>query len=97
MDMFETIDLRKSKADGKIEKKADDSFRIIKCGDQRIFVIEPYRKELIEAVRNKIGSDAQIISPRAAPSTLEELSRQPFDGTYLEKPRPDVRTVYFQV
>ena len=96
MDMFETIDLRKSKADGKIEKKADDSFRIIKCGDQRIFVIEPYRKELIEAVRNKFGSDAQIISPRAAISTLEELSRQPFDGTYLEKPRPDVRTVFFQ-
>ena len=96
MDMFETIDLRKSKADGKIEKKADDSFRIIKCGDQRIFVIEPYRKELIEAVRNKFGSDAQIISPRAATSTLEELSRQPFDGTYLEKPRPDVRTVFFQ-
>ena len=96
MDMFETIDLRKSKADGKIEKKADDSFRIIKCGDQRIFVIEPYRKELIEAVRNKFGSDAQIISPRAATSTLKELSRQPFDGTYLEKPRPDVRTVFFQ-
>ena len=96
MDMFETIDLRKSKADGKIEKKSDDSFRIIKCGDQRMFIIEPYRKELIEAVKNKFGADAQIISPRVATSTLEELSRQPFDGTYLEKPRPDVRTVYFQ-
>ena len=96
MDMFETIDLRKSKADGKIEKKSDDSFRIIKCGDQRMFIIEPYRKELIEAVKNKFGADAQIISPRVATSTLEELSRQHFDGTYLEKPRPDVRTVYFQ-
>ena len=96
MDMFETIDLRKSKADGKIEKKSDDSFRIIKCGDQRMFIIEPYRKELIEAVKNKFGADAQIISPRVATSTLEELSKQPFDGTYLEKPRPDVRTVYFQ-
>ena len=96
MDMFETIDLRKSKADGKIEKKSDDSFRIIKCGDQRMFIIEPYRKELIDAVKNKFGADAQIISPRVATSTLEELSRQHFDGTYLEKPRPDVRTVYFQ-
>ena len=28
--------------------------------------------------------------------TLEEFSRQPLDGTYLERPRPDVRTVYFQ-
>ena len=50
MDMFESIDLRKSKADGRIEKKTDDSFRIIKCGEQRMFIIEPYRKELIEAV-----------------------------------------------
>ena len=61
-----------------------------------MFIIEPYRKELIDAVKNKFGADAQIISPRVATSTLEELSRQHFDGTYLEKPRPDVRTVYFQ-
>lgn len=96
MDMFETIDLRRSKSDGRIEKRSDDSFRIIKCGEQRMFIIEPYRKELIEAVKNKFGADAQIISPRVASATLEELSRQPFDGTYLERPRPDVRTVYFQ-
>ena len=96
MDMFETIDLRSSKSDGRIEKRTDDSFRIIKCGEQRMFIIEPYRKELIEAVKNKFGADAQIISPRVASATLEELSRQPSDGTYLERPRPDVRTVYFQ-
>ena len=96
MDMFETIDLRKGKTDGKIEKKADDSFRIIKCGEQRFFIVESYRKDLIEAIRNKFGSDAQIVPPRAASAKIEELSRQPFDGTYLERPRPDVRTVYFQ-
>ena len=96
MDMFETIDLRKSKTDGKIEKKADDSFRIIKCGEQRFFIVESYRKDLIEAIRNKFGNDAQIIPPRAASAKIEELSRQPLDGTYLERPRPDVRTVYFQ-
>ena len=96
MDMFETIDLRKGKADGKIEKKADDSFRIIKCGEQRVFIVESYRKDLIEAIRNKFGSDAQIITPRAASAKIEELSHQPLDGTYLERPRPDVRTIYFQ-
>ena len=96
MDMFETIDLRKGKADGKIEKKTDDSFRIIKCGEQRFFIVESYRKDLIEAIRNKFGSDAQIIPPRAASAKIEELSHQPLDGTYLERPRPDVRTVYFQ-
>ena len=96
MDMFETIDLRKGKTDGKIEKKVDDSFRIIKCGDQRFFIVESYRKELIDAIRNKFGGDAQIIPPREATAKIEDLSRQPFDGTYLEHPRPDVRTVYFQ-
>ena len=96
MDMFETIDLRKGKADGMIEKKTDDSFRIIKCGEQRFFIVESYRKDLIEAIRHRFGSDAQIIPPRAASAKIDELSRQPFDGTYLELPRPDVRTVYFQ-
>lgn len=96
MDMFETIDLRKGRTDGKIEKRSDDSFRIIKCGDQRLFVVESYRKELIDAIRNRFGNDAQIIPPRDASAKIQELSRQPMDGTYLEHPRPDVRTVYFQ-
>ena len=96
MDMFETIDLRKGRSDGKLEKRSDDSLRIIKCGDQRVFVVDSYRKDLISAIRDKFGADVEIIPPRAASARLEELSRQPMDGTYLERPRPDVRTIYFQ-
>jgi len=96
MQMFETIDLHKGKSDGKIEKRQDDSFRIIKAGEIRIFVVDSYRKDLIEAIRNKFGSDSIIIPPKSASAKIEELSRQPKDGTYLERPRPDVRTVYFQ-
>ena len=96
MQMFETIDLHKGKSDGKIEKRQDDSFRIIKAGEIRIFVVDSYRKDLIEAIRNKFGSDSIIIPPKAASVRIEELSRQSKDGTYLERPRPDVRTVYFQ-
>ncbi len=97
MEMFETIDLRKGRTDGRLDKRSDDSFRIIKCGDERrIFVVEPYRKELTNAIRKRFGEDSLIISPRMAQSKVEELSRQPMDGTYLENPRPDVRTVYFQ-
>ena len=96
MDMFETIDLRKGRSDGKLEKRSDDSLRIIKCGDQRVFVVDSYRKDLISAIRDKFGADAEIIPPRAASARLEELSQQPMDGTYLERPRPDVRTIYFQ-
>lgn len=96
MQMFETIDLHKGKSDGKIEKRQDDSFRIIKAGEIRIFVVDSYRKDLIEAIRNKFGSDSIIIPPKSASAKIEELSKQPKDGTYLERPRPDVRTVYFQ-
>ena len=96
MQMFETIDLHKGKSDGKIEKRQDDSFRIIKAGEIRIFVVDSYRKDLIEAIRNKFGSNSIIIPPKSASAKIEELSRQPKDGTYLERPRPDVRTVYFQ-
>jgi hypothetical protein len=80
MDMFETIDLRKGRSDGKLEKRSDDS----------------YRKDLISAIRDKFGADVEIIPPRAASARLEELSLQPMDGTYLERHRPDVRTIYFQ-
>ena len=96
MDMFETIDLRKGRTDGKLEKRSDDSFRIIKCGEQRLFVVDSYRKNLISAIKDRFGSDVEIIPPRGASARLEELSRQPMDGTYLEHPRPDVRTIYFQ-
>ena len=96
MQMFETIDLHKGKSDGKIEKRQDDSFRIIKAGETRIFVVDSYRKDLIEAIRSRFGSDSIIIPPKSASAKIEEFSRQPKDGTYLERPRPDVRTVYFQ-
>ena len=96
MQMFETIDLHKGKSDGKIEKRQDDSFRIIKAGEIRIFVVDSYRKDLIEAIRSRFGSDSIIIPTKSASAKIEELSRQPKDGTYLERPRPDVRTVYFQ-
>ena len=81
---------------GKLEKRSYDSLRIIKCGDLRVFVVDSYRKDLISAIRDKFGADAEIIPPRAASARVEEMSRQPMDGTYLERPRPDVRTIYFQ-
>ncbi len=59
--------------DGKLEKRSDDSLRIIKCGDQRVFVVDSYRKDLISAIRDKFGADVEIIPPRAASARLEEL------------------------
>lgn len=75
MNMFGTIDLRKGRADGKIEKRSDDTFRIIKCGEQRLFVVESYWKELNDAIRSRFGNDAQTIPPRDASAKIQELSR----------------------
>lgn len=48
---------------GKLEKRSYDSLRIIKCGDLRVFVVDSYRKDLISAIRDKFGADAEIIPP----------------------------------
>lgn len=61
---------------GKLEKRSYDYLRIIKCGDLRVFVVDSYRKDLISAISDKFGADAENIPPRAASARLEELSRQ---------------------
>ena len=80
----------------KVEHKRDDSFRIIRHGDDKIYVAPSYRKDLIEALKTRFGEDIKIIKPSEMNETLSRLSTQSKDGTYLETPLPDVRTIYFQ-
>ena len=80
----------------KVEHRPDDSFKIIKCEDRKIYVVESYRKELIEALKNRFGESIEIVKPSKALDLFQELSKQDMDGTYLEKPRPDIRTIYYQ-
>jgi hypothetical protein len=88
--------LKKSSTAIKIEHKRDDSFKIIKAGDRKIYVAPSYRKDLIAALKERFGNDIGIIKPSEMPQVIKELSVQEKDGTYLEKPRPDIRTIYFQ-
>ena len=80
----------------RVQHRRDDSFKIIKCGERRTYVVESYRKELIEALKARFGDSIEIVKPSAAVELVRELSAQHMDGTYLETPRPDIRTVYFQ-
>jgi hypothetical protein len=80
----------------KIEHKRDDSFRIIRHGEDKIYVAPSYRKDLIGALRERFGDDIKIIKPSEMNEVLSRLSAQSNDGTYLENPLPDVRTLYFQ-
>jgi hypothetical protein len=97
MESFENnLLLKKSASKIKIEHKQDNSFKIIRAGDKKIYVVPSYRKELVEALKGRFGEDINIIKPSEMPEVLKELSAQDKDGTYLENPRPDVRTIYYQ-
>jgi hypothetical protein len=97
MESFEnTFLLKKSSRPIKVEHKRDDSFKIIRHGDEKIYVVPSYRKDLIEALKARFGEDITMIKPSEMAQTISRLSAQTKDGTFLENPRPDVRTVYYQ-
>jgi hypothetical protein len=59
-------------------------------------VVPSYRTDIIEALKDRFGTDIRIIKPSEMSEVIKELSLQENDGTYLEKTLPDVRTIYFQ-
>ena len=97
MQSFENICMEHRSAHPiKIEHKRDDSFRIIRHREDKIYVAPSYRKDLIGALKERFGDDIKIIKPSEMNEVLSRLSAQSNDGTYLENPLPDVRTLYFQ-
>lgn len=96
MESFESIGQHKSLRTGQTQRRHDDSFKVIRSADQKFYIIPSYRRDIISAVKEKFGDDVNIVPPKGMASLLAALSRQEMTGTYLEKPRPDVRTIYFQ-
>lgn len=97
MESFENSFLLKKTANPiRVEHKPDDSFKIIRTEDSRIFVAPSYRRDLIAALKERFGEEITIIKPSEMADLMKGLSVQEKDGTYLENPRPDVRTIYFQ-
>ena len=97
MQSFENICIERQSAHPiKVEHKRDDSFKIIRHGEEKIYVTPSYRKDIIDALKSRFGEDITIIKPSEMTGVLSRLSAQSNDGTYLENPLPDVRTLYFQ-
>ena len=97
MESFENnFMIRKTAGSIKTEHKQDDSFKIIKSGNQKTYVVPSYRKDIIDALKERFGEEIRIIKPSEMMEVIKNLSMQEKDGTYLENPRPDVRTIYFQ-
>ena len=80
----------------KVEHKRDDSFKIVRSGERKFYVVPSYRKDIIEGLQARFGESIEIVKPSEANDLMRQLSKQTQDGTYIENPRPDVRTVYFQ-
>lgn len=97
MQSFENICIERQSAHPiKVEHKRDNSFKIIRHGEEKIYVTPSYRKDIIDALKSRFGEDITIIKPSEMTGVLSSLSAQSNDGTYLENPLPDVRTLYFQ-
>lgn len=99
MESFE-MSLKKKPAEEpakKVEQTNDLAFHIIKTPDgNRIFVVDPHRKELIAGLKGRFGNDIAFIKPEKMRQVYNEMCKQEKDGTYVEKKRPEIRTIYFQ-
>ena len=98
METFERVMIRKEQRTGKVEKEPDDSFGMVKVGDSKpIYVVSAYRTEIIEALKKKFGDDIIVVGPRKLDEYLEEnFPEENKEGTYIEQPKPDYRTIYFK-
>ena len=99
MDSFEmSLSKRPPKEPEKKLSPADEmAFHVIKKPDGgRIFIVDKDRKELIAGLKGRFGNDIEIKKPEKLKQTYESLCESVMDGTYVERPRPEVRTLYFQ-
>ena len=97
LDKFEDICLGKKRGSAqKVASRQDDSFKVVKIGDKKIYLVSDYRRDLIEALKKKFGNDIKILKPSVGWEEIKEMCKNKKDGTYIEQPRPDIRTIYFQ-
>ena len=71
---FENRDMRKNMHTGKVEKHLDGSFGAIRIKGQPVmYIVSPYRKELIAALQQKFGEGVHIVSPREAEKIIGDF------------------------
>ena len=99
MDSFEMSLSRRSakEPEKKISPTDELTFQVIKKPDGgRVFVVDRHRKELIAGLKGRFGNDIEIIQPEKLEQTYKSLFEHGMEGTYIERTRPEVRTLYFQ-
>lgn len=73
------------------------AFKVIRFSDgRRVFSVPTDRKDIIDAIRQRFGKDAEIIRPGKEKRLLGKDAPKTRKGAYLETPRPEVRTLFYQ-
>ena len=73
------------------------AFKVIRFSDgRRVFSVPTDRKDIIDAIRQRFGKDAEIIRPGKEKRLLGKDTPKTRKGAYLETPRPEVRTLFYQ-
>lgn len=98
METFERVMIRKEIRTGKIDKGLDDMFKVIKIGsDKTAYVVSGYKKDIIDALKQKFGQDIIVIGPRKETEWLNEnYQYEQKEGTYLMPPLVDARVVFYK-
>lgn len=98
METFERVEIRKEIRSGKVEKGTDDAFSMLKMPDgSSVYVVSGYRKDIIDALKAKFGDDIRVIGPNRIESWLQEnCPAEHKEGTYLQTPKPDCRTIFYR-
>lgn len=75
--------------------KKDTSFMVIhRAGMPSVYVVPPYRNDIKDAIISLKGY-VDFISPKELPKILDAMTDKR-QGTYIEQPRPYVRTLYIE-
>lgn len=98
METFERVMIRKEIRTGKIDKGLDDMFKVIKIGnDKTAYIVSGYKKDIIDALKQKFGQDIIVIGPRKETEWLNEnYQYEQKGGTYLMPPLVDARVVFYK-
>lgn len=95
---FERMCAGEVKTESKPSKvTVNDMLSVIRTdGRDPVFVVDKSRKDIRDYLKEKFGEDIQIIEPKHLPRVLESMKARKQDGTYIESPRPDVRSLRFE-
>lgn len=98
METYERVMIRKEVRTGKIDRGIDDSFGMLRMpGGESVYIVSGYRKDIINALKEKFGENIIVVSPGKLGTWIREhCPEETREGTFLQRPKPDYRTIFYK-